>query len=77
MSTLNPDHLDLMRQALSCLYEEIGEFHKESDMNQPSINSIFAKERAASRSSESLVAGWSIVTTLIESGGEHLMAFLV
>ena len=76
MSALNSDYRDLLRQVLSCLYEEIGGFYKEHAIDQPSIDSKFAKERADSRSPESLVIAWSIATTLVESGGEHLMAFV-
>ena len=75
MSELGPEYLATMRKALSHFYDEIRNFHTDQGLD-PAPGSPAVTEQAASPRPESLVTARSIATVLIESGGEHVAAFV-
>ena len=75
MSELGPDYLPEMREALSRFCNEIRSFHTDQGLG-PAPGSPVVNERATAPRPESLVTAWSIATMLIESGGEHVTAFV-
>ena len=75
MSGLNPDHLSVMREALSLLCDEIKSFSTDHGNNLNS-GSPAKHELAVSPCPESLVTAWCKAAQLIESGGEHVTAFI-
>ena len=75
MSKPEPDYLRVMREALSRFYNEIRSFHADHG-NDLAPGSPALNEKAASPHPESLVTAWSIATMLIESGGQHVSAFV-
>ena len=74
MSKPGPDYLRVMREALFRFYNEISSFHADHG-NVLAPGSPAVNEQAASKHPVSLIAGWSIATMLIESGGQHVTAF--
>ncbi len=75
MSELGPEYLRAMREALSSFYDEIRNFHTDQGPN-PTPGSLAVNEQDAFPRPESLVTARSIATGLIESGGEHVTAFV-
>ena len=75
MSGLKPDHLSVMRDALSHLCDEIGGFCTDHG-NNLNPDSPADRERAVSPCPGSLVTAWCQSVQLIESGGEHVTAFI-
>ena len=75
MSELGPDHLLVMREALSRFCKKIKSFHADHGNDwvpgSPALN-----EKASSPRPESLITAWSKATMLIESGGDHITAFV-
>jgi len=75
MAELGPDYIANLREALSIFYADLGKFYKDQ-ANAPGPTSQAANEQATFQRPESLVTAWSIATLLIESGGEHVTAFV-
>ena len=75
MSELGSEYLATMRGALSRFYDEIRDFHTDHGLN-PVPGSPAVTEQATFPRPESLVTARSITATLIESGGEHVTAFV-
>ena len=75
MSELGPDYLPAMREALSRFCNEMRSFHADQSLD-PAPGSPAVNECATAPRPESLVTAWSITTMLIESGGEHVTAFV-
>ena len=75
MSELGPDYLPVMREALSRFCDEIRSFHADHG-NDLTPGSPAVHEKAVSPRPESLVTAWCIAAQLIESGGEHVTAFV-
>ena len=75
MSELGPDYLPEMREALSRFCNEIRSFHADHG-NDLTPGSPAVHEKAVSPRPESLVTAWSQYALLIESGGEHVTAFV-
>ena len=75
MSELGPDYLPEMREALSRFCNEIRSFHADHG-NDLTPGSPAVHEKAVSPRPESLVTAWSQSALLIESGGEHVTAFV-
>lgn len=70
-----PDHLPEIREALTTLYKGIRPLRGEV-AGDPVTGSLFARELADSRYRESLASARSIAMMLLESAGEHMMAFV-
>ena len=75
MSGLRSDYLAVMRDALSQFCGEIRIFYTDHG-NTPNLGSPARHELAVSSCSESLVTAWCKAVQLIESGGEHVAAFV-
>ena len=75
MSKLGPDYLRVMREALSRFYDEIRNFHADHG-NDLAPDSPAVNEKDESPHPASLIVAWSMATTLIESGGQHVTAFV-
>ena len=75
MSELKQHYLPAMREALSSFYDEIRSFHADHGLTL-APGSMAMTEHAASPHPESLVTAWSIATILIDSGSEHVTAFV-
>ena len=75
MSELGPDYLPVMREALSRFCDEIRRFDADHGL-YPVPGSPAVNEQAASPRTESLATAWSKATLLIESGREHVTAFV-
>ncbi len=75
MQLFDDKHLPVIREALTALNDGVVALC-EPIVSDPLPGSPFAKELSASRRQESLVAAWSMAVTLIESGGEHMIAFV-
>ena len=75
MQHFDDKHLPVIREALTALYDGVVAL-SEPIVSDPLPGSPFAAELSASRRKESLVSAWSMAVTLIESGGEHMIAFV-
>ena len=75
MSGLQPDYLSVMRAALSHLCDEIRSFSADHG-NNLNPGSPAEHELALSPCPRSLVTAWCRAAQLIESGGEHVTAFV-
>ena len=75
MSHFGYKHLPVIREALTALYGGVDAL-SEPIVGAPLLGSPFDKELSASQRKESLVSAWSMAVTLIESGGEHMRAFV-
>ena len=75
MLGLKPDHLSVMRDALSHLCDEIGSICNDHG-NNLNPGSPANRERAVSPCRGSLETAWCQSAQLIESGGEHVTAFI-
>ena len=75
MPLFDDKHLPVIREALTALYDGVVALRK-TIVGDPLQGSPFAKELSASQHKELLVSAWSIAVTLIESGGEHMIAFV-
>lgn len=80
MAKLVPDYVTSLREALSSFYDEVRKFNEDQG-DGPAPSSQAANEQAESQCPESqcpesLVSAWAIATPLIESGGEHVTAFV-
>ena len=75
MSELGPDYLPEMREALSRFCNEIRSFHADHG-NDLTPGSPAVHEKAVSPRPESLVTAWCQAAQLIESGSEHVTAFV-
>ena len=70
-----PDYLPVMREALSRFCDEIKSFDADHG-NDLTPGSPAVHEKAVSPRPESLVTAWCRAGVLIESGGEHVTAFV-
>jgi len=75
MAELGPEYIASMREALSSFYDDVGSFTQDQG-GRPAHGSQADTERATFPKPESLITTWSIATLLIESGGEHVTAFV-
>jgi hypothetical protein len=75
MAELGPEYIASMREALSSFYDGVGSFTQDQG-GRPAPGSQADTERATFPKPESLITTWSIATLLIESGGEHVTAFV-
>jgi hypothetical protein len=75
MADLGADYLATMRGALSGFYAAVADFRKDQGYG-PAPSSQAAGEQATFARPGSLVTAWSAAFQLIESGGEHLTAFV-
>ena len=75
MSGLGPDYLAVMRDALFQFCGEIRIFYTDHG-NMPNQGSPADHEKAMSPCSELLVIAWCKAVQLIESGGEHVAAYV-
>lgn len=75
MAAFGPDHLHMIRCALTILYGGVAPLRGEID-GDPVPGSPFAGELSAAKRRESLSTARSIAAMLFESGGEHMMAFV-
>ena len=75
MPVFGDDHLHMIRCALTILYGGVAPLRGEID-GDPVSGSPFASELSAARRRASLGTARSIAAMLLESGGEHMMAFV-
>lgn len=75
MALVGPEHISVVREALISLYDGIKSLRGEI-AGPPVAGSPYANELAVSRRKQSLDTAWSISLMLIDSGEEHLMAFV-
>ena len=75
MAKFSPDYIAGMRETLSNFYGEAANYTKDQGLG-PAPRSQAATEQATFPRSESLVTAQSLANQLIESGGEHLTAFV-
>ena len=73
MALVGPEHISVVREALSSLYDGITSLRGEID-GPPVAGSPYANELAVSRRKQSLDTAWSTSLMLIDSGEEHLLA---
>lgn len=75
MAELGPDYIATLRTTLSNFYDEVGRFTQDHDVGLVP-GSQAATEQTASLCPDSLVTAWCLASQLIESGGEHVTAFV-
>ena len=75
MSELGLDYLPAMREALSRFCNEVRSFHADHG-NDLTPGSPAVNEYASSARPQSLVTAWCQAAQLIESGSEHVTAFV-
>jgi len=75
MDELGRDYVDSLREALDDLFHGVGDFYRDNGVD-PAADSQATIEQAAFPRPQSLVSASSIATFLIESGGEHVSAFV-
>jgi hypothetical protein len=75
MAGVDADYFVILRQALSTFCAEVLNFDRDQG-SEPAPGSMAATEQAAFASPETLVTAWSYASLLVESGREHITAFV-